>query len=257
MTTAIFSTLNRKELTYLETNFRYSNQHSAEMISAVKLLDEELLLSNLNSLSAQLSARSLITAASQFSKHYAFLLTTVSLYAMTMWNKGMDLSLENILLEFPNSNNKSFPTININDLKALTSSECNRQTWRDAVIKHVFFENLSKVWKSLNAVSKVPMPILWENTAVYIFWLYETKMKEEVADRETRLQIREDFHYLIKEASGELFGETENPLTKFYTKKCTLSCSEDPVRVRKTCCLYYQLTDKENRGYCKTCPKQQ
>jgi ferric iron reductase protein FhuF len=256
MTTAISSMLNPKELDYLEVNFRYAAVHSEDMIDAVKLLDEKLLLSNLNTLKSQISASSLVTAASQFSKRYAFLLTTVGLYTMTMWNKGLNLSLEHTLLTLPKKDNGDFPKVTVDDSSLFLADEAHRKAWRDVLIKTIFSGNLSKVWKSLHAVSKVPMPILWENTAVYIFWLYETKMREEGTNQEVSQRIKEDLHYLVTEAAGELFGEKENPLTKYYTKNCTKFCNEEPMRMRKTCCLYYQLTDKENAVYCKTCPKQ-
>ena len=96
------------------------------------------------------------------------------------------------------------------------------------------------------------MEILWENTAIRVYSLYEKKMGEGKSEQE-KLRIQKDFEYLIHEAPASLFGETENPLAKFYGPKTKISFSNEPVRIRKTCCFYYKVS--QNEKYCSTCPK--
>ncbi|CAM3178876.1 (2Fe-2S)-binding protein [Paenibacillus lupini] len=67
-------------------------------------------------------------------------------------------------------------------------------------------------------------------------------------------RMEEDFRFLVQEAPGYLFGESRNPLTKFYTEKRLTKAYEDPFRIRKTCCYYYQTTSDE-QSYCGSCPK--
>jgi ferric iron reductase protein FhuF len=65
--------------------------------------------------------------------------------------------------------------------------------------------------------------------------------------------VQEDFAYLTGGAPGALFGEKRNPLAQFYSPKCLIPSAAQPVRIRKTCCYYYQLSDKAD--YCVSCPK--
>jgi ferric iron reductase protein FhuF len=95
-------------------------------------------------------------------------------------------------------------------------------------------------------VANIPLSILWENTAVRIFSLYEKRFGHE-GNSKTRERIEGDFAYVITGASGSLFGEKENPLTRFFV------ASEKPVRFRKTCCFYYRIS--ADGSCCSICPK--
>ncbi|RSL35407.1 hypothetical protein D7Z54_00180 [Salibacterium salarium] len=220
-------------------------------IKAVDLLDEEKCIAYLDSLTRSLQSPSRMITASQFSKRYAFLTIAPSLYAMTIYNKGLDLSSENCKIESSFHNGSWKSNLHLTDLQVSQPKEGERQEWRDGVIKNIFHGNLAKIWRSISKVSNVPMPILWENTAVRVYSLYEKKVGNGDSEKE-KFRIQEDFKYLISEAPATLFGETKNPLARFYGPKSTISSSDQPVRTRKTCCFYYKVP---NGNYCSTCPK--
>ena len=100
-------------------------------------------------------------------------------------------------------------------------------------------------------MTKQSKHILWGNIAISLFWLYETVLPK-IEDVEIQNRAKEDFHYLISEASGTLFGnEHTNPLKRYYHKKVYIEDLQEEVRVRTTCCFSYLLKGTTKR--CKIC----
>jgi ferric iron reductase protein FhuF len=256
METIMWSSLEPEEVEYLTKQFRLTTNVSQDRrcsIKAIDLLDEQRSTLYMDRLTDILQSPSRMITASQFAKRYAFLIVAPSLYAMTMYNKGLNLSIENCHVDDLDHNENWVPNIRLTDLHVTQpSTSGKRHEWRDQVIKNIFAGNLVKIWRSISKVSNVPMSILWENTAVRVYSLYEKKVGEGGSEQE-RSRIQGDFQYLINEAPAVLFGETKNPLAKYYVPKCTISSSDQPVRIRKTCCYYYKVSS--NGEYCSTCPK--
>ena len=72
-------------------------------------------------------------------------------------------------------------------------------------------------------------------------------------DEEVRERAKEDFHYLVLEAPGSLFGNYhENPIKRYFVQKRYIEHLQEEVRVRTTCCFSYLLEGSPKR--CKTCP---
>jgi ferric iron reductase protein FhuF len=205
---------------------------------------------------AKFQASSGAAAASQFSKRYAYMTMASGLYAMTMFDKGLDYSVENCRLESVYRDENWLPEVRLADWRVTgPAADGEREEWRAQTISRIFAGNIAKVWRSISKAAKLPRAILWENTAISVYWLYEKRMGEG-ADECQQSRIREDYRYLLSEAPAHLFGEKENPLAKFHSPKCITPASELPVRIRKTCCLLYQTPDHDG-DYCITCPKLQ
>jgi len=77
-----------------------------------------------------------------------------------------------------------------------------------------------------------------------------------VTGTELKARIQADYDYLRTIAPAHLFGESKNPLAKFDSPKIVTRASSEPIRIRKTCCYYYQASDEPN-DYCSSCPKLQ
>jgi ferric iron reductase protein FhuF len=255
MRSAIQSSLEPKEMDYIIQHFQLTTKESLDQrcsIESIDLLDEEKCVVYLDWLSSILQSPSRMITASQFSKRYAFLTIAPSLYAMTMYNKGLNFSIGNCHIDSAYQNGSWLSNIRLPNAHVTQPTNEKRNEWRDQVIKNIFAGNLAKIWRSLSKAANIPMPILWENTAVRVYSLYEKRI-EEGASIQEKSRIQEDFGYLINEAPAILFGETNNPLARFYGPKCTISSSDQPVRIRKTCCFYYKVSS--NGNYCSTCPK--
>ncbi|MEN4569143.1 IucA/IucC family C-terminal-domain containing protein [Pantoea agglomerans] len=187
-------------------------------------------------------------AASLFAKRLAFLATGNVLYAMSVFDKGLPLSLSSCRLEYAHDDGlwtSSLPT----DITATGYLPGERDTWRENVAEALFSGFLSPVWQSLAQVSGLPVQILWENTAVRVFSLYQGRMNK--LDEEQTQRQHADFNWLTGQASPSLFGLPWNPLKRFY-RPFQQNAEGEPVRFRRTCCFYYKATKPAE--YCLNCP---
>jgi ferric iron reductase protein FhuF len=247
------STLKPEELEYLKAHFRYTSSaaNEFESINASQLTNNDYLLALLEQLTVRFKSPNKMVTASQFSKKYGYLVLIPALYSMTIYNKGLDPSLPNLSIEWNNQDALSLPCLRLAK-ESVSIPFGDRGQWREAMVQSIFRENLSNVLRSFSQAASLPLSILWENVAVYVYWLYEKRIKENASEQE-KTRIFSDFYYLIHEADGDVFGETENPLKKYYVEMCDKPFSAEPIRIRRTCCFYYALAP--NGECCLTCPK--
>lgn len=220
-------------------------------IAFTSLLEESSMNSLLKKLEAEMSAPDLKTTASVWMKRHAFL-AVIYLYAMSVFNKQLNAAPDSLLLVEMKKDGLWLPDFYFKSKSALLCSDEVRNEWRREAVRHLFKDNIFPVMEALGKAAKISKLILWENVAVYIYWLYEKVVAEHV-DESIKARAAEDFDYVIRLAPGSLFGNYhQNPLARYHAEP---DCQEDAnssVRVRKTCCFTYKLNAK---GYCKTCPK--
>lgn len=233
--------LNESEMETLE-KYRFKRE-IVPFIEAANLLQKESLVSFLQRFALTIGAPSERVAASIFMKRYAFV-AVISLFAMTAWNKKLNVGLSNIVME----EDSELPGFSFKDLSVQDWKGENREAWRKSVIYDLFANNISPLIAQLEIATNISKIILWENIAVYLFWLYE----KELSGTENALA---DLQFLIAEAPGELFGDyLLNPLSEHDRKKVYVEEFQEEVRIRKTCCFSYKMK-KGTR--CKTCPCRQ
>lgn len=267
------------EWSYLTEKLRISREIQAPIgrydLSAAGLLDASICTVYLDRLSELHDFSSRQVAASALAKRYGFLIVSPALYAMSMYNKMLDVEIADCTIRSDFAKGTWLPRLYLHRLQVAEyggekehehkgNSDINqRHAWRDDVIRRVFAEHLAPVWRSVAAAASISRAILWENTAIYVYALYENRIRQEM-NGENRLRAEEDFKYLICEAPAHLFGERHNPLARYagsvhaqhvpITSVSTVSnAAVKAVRVRKTCCYFYQM--KQKGGYCSTCPK--
>lgn len=192
------------------------------------------------------------TAASVFMKRHAFL-AVLYLYSMTAFNKRLDVSPENIILADAIKDGLWLPGFYLKDKSTDVCPSGQREEWRKEAIRHLFLDNLSPVMDAISNSAKISKLILWENVAVYIYWLYEQILCES-NDNLVKERAAEDFSFLVESAPGKLFGRYQNnPIARFYRKPVDQEGADTSIRLRETCCYSYKL--KEKGRYCKTCPR--
>lgn len=216
-------------------------------IESADLLDKNNLTTYLEYVTECIHAPNIMVTASLFSKRYSYLLLVPVLYSMSRFNKFFNVAIGNIKIIDGFENDLWLPKLYVKDQTMLMpTNDKERMEWRSLYYKQIFGQHLTKVWDLLSSVGKVPKQTLWENTAIYIFWLFETVLHETSTER-----TKEDFHFLLFEADGTFFGNNiKNPLTCFYNNKVFKNGLE--IRPRQTCCFFYQISEK---SMCKTCPK--
>lgn len=227
-----------------------SQYHNDCCIWLPKLLDHEQCEKLLHQLTPLIHSPSLKVTASLLSKRFAFLATSSSLYAMTVYDAGLNMSAENCYLDYRYEQRLWRSKMPLNSLQVNYSKANTRVEWRDNVLSSLFANNLALLWQVLKEVTNIHPRILWENTAVRVYSLYEKKMN--ISCPIIRSRIADDYDYLLHKAPPELFGIDYNPLTRYNLPKISLVKSEKQIRFRKSCCFYYKATDPEE--YCSNCP---
>lgn len=188
-------------------------------------------------------------AASLFMKRYAFI-AAMGLMAMTYWNKKLNLNPENLILVDGEKSGLWMPQFYVKDASVteFTSLEAKQE-----FIQSIFQNHLDRVIQSLKKTTKLSNLILWENIAVYIFWVFEND--DFLLTEGMRKQRDEQFRQLLSDENSQWFGRYhKNPLARYYSGKVNVEGLTENVRVRKTCCFSYRLENGEQYR-CKTCPQ--
>ncbi|WP_219701756.1 IucA/IucC family C-terminal-domain containing protein [Marinomonas lutimaris] len=233
---------------------KFYQQDEPLAIDSSKLLDDVLCLETLQKIMPELGAPNLKVTASLVIKRVAFLTLAPVLYAMSGFDKGLDGSIENSVFEYPLDNRiwqSKMPLKNTSVSVLESSDKEDRDAWRDEILSKVFSGHLTLLVEQFYRLTKVSRRVLWENIAVRVFSIYEQRILASVTE-EKRATGEADYAYLLDKTTTQLFGLEENPLTVFYRDKQLTVLSENPVRVRRTCCFYYQAT--EPPVYCGSCP---
>lgn len=231
------------------SRFRYTPvlEQISSTVPLASLVNKDQMDLFLKEVQEEIQAPDGIVAASVFMKRYAFV-AVIYLYALSYWNKRLHFSLDTLYLQSSKKEGNWLPEYYFKDLLVEEFSGENRNEWRREALQYLFKNIIYPVLNTLAAEAKLSKYTLWENLAVYIFWLYE-KILEDQQDS----SCREDYDYILNLAPGKLFGPYHrNPLNRFNVEPVLLTELNETVRIRKTCCFTYQLGAK--RTYCKTCP---
>nr|WP_237746923.1 MULTISPECIES: IucA/IucC family C-terminal-domain containing protein [Geobacillus] len=230
------------EMKALET-YRFSSKKtdaSSSMLFSRLLEDDEQLASYVAHVRAEMGAANDAVAASMFVKRVSFL-APMALYAMSVWNKRLVLDPGRIWLDTDGEGEMWMPRFRLEPPEA-EACGIERSCWREQVVRDVFAGLFAPLVAELRRLTRVSPLILWENIAIYVYWVYERWLEDEslasTADR-----LRDDFRFLIHEADGRLFGQKDNPLRRFFKGASGMQ--------RTTCCLYVHT---KGGTCCQTCP---
>lgn len=183
--------------------------------------------------------------ASLFFKRYVFCCLTSSLYALTMRNKQFDMRIQNVMILDDENLHSWLPSFSLKNTEGLAMAG-DRNRWRSYVIRTLFAENISIMLDHLARYTKASKAMLWENTLIYIAWVYNNWLSEEQSPSQREL-IESDYAFIIRDADGSHFNRASNPFLHSGRKY-----EENERTRRQTCCLYYRTGDGT---CCKTCPR--
>ncbi|MBN8208753.1 hypothetical protein JI666_08340 [Bacillus sp. NTK071] len=213
-----------------------------------QLLDEEKLTAILERLVGDGHFPNPIVAGSQFMKRYGLMTLVSSLYAFTMWNKPIVAAPEQLAYQLDTDAESWSMNLVIRDEWRRNGKD--RIDARAVLANELINENLAPIIETMVKATKLSATILWENAAIYLFWLYETLIPGE-GDSEQKRRGEEDFHYFLREFNCTSFTCGANPFLPYYSEKTERE--EGSLRIRKTCCLKDQISAES--PCCKTCPK--
>ncbi|MGE8078717.1 siderophore-iron reductase FhuF [Peribacillus loiseleuriae] len=227
-----------------------SKTDSSLSVQIKDLLHESALKKYLEIVGSRIQAPNDKVTASLFVKRYAFL-SVIYLYAMSAWNEKLSISYENVSIETDDNETLWLPSFRLATLKTETFEE-DRDKWRKNCLESLFKEHFLPLIDCLARTTKVSKLILWENIAVYIYWLYETVLVEEGVQEAIKNRAQDDFQFIVFQDSADMFGnDLKNPLTRYYNERIYIEELGKEVRPRKTCCLSYLTINKQR---CQTCP---
>jgi ferric iron reductase protein FhuF len=228
-----------------------ATQRDARSLTARALLDEEVCARMLHALGPVISSPTLAITASLLAKRFAFLSTGACLYAMSVYDKGLLLSLDNSVVEFGHDDGLWTSSMPLHDASPVIYTPGARDAWRESIVSALFADLLKPLWQTFNRVSGISRRILWENTAVRVYSLYEKRMAK-VDDPLIRRRHEADFNWLLNHAEPALFGLDYNPLAHFRRPATLLESAGKSIRFRRTCCFYYAASHPVE--YCTACP---
>ncbi|OLO39322.1 hypothetical protein BTR23_09765 [Alkalihalophilus pseudofirmus] len=217
------------------------------------MLDRQKLVTYLEEIKQELQAPDLMVAASAFSKRYSYIIIAPAIYSFLMLNKQLEMDVSNLTILPSVSNEKWLPRLYLKKQKArIPDTEEERESCRNQLFKTIFQHHLSSLWNEVSHLCKIPKQILWENTSIYTFWIFESLLQQTDLSPEIRDKIQIDFDFLLYETQNLIFeNNTTNPIAAYYGEKTNLDGKA--VRIRKTCCFYYAIS-KEG-AVCKGCPR--
>lgn len=170
-----------EELDVLVDEYRLMLEPSADRslsLPAIDLLDGDKSRAYLEKVNGIFEATTRAAVASLFAKRYSCLTIASALYAMSVFDKGMDYAIQNCRIESFYQGKAWLPKIRLADCRATRPARGGREEWRDRMLRALFAGNLTRVWNSLSKSVPISKAVLWENTAIYVFWLYEKKLGE-------------------------------------------------------------------------------
>ncbi|MDF2903459.1 MAG: ferric iron reductase [Bacillus sp. (in: firmicutes)] len=250
----MISKLSEQEISILKGMRFTDRKMESDLSIELKVIyeDDKRLVKYLQNIKQEVGSPNDKVAASIFIKRYAYL-AVIYLFSMTAWNKRLNISIPNITIVSARRDGLWLPCLYLKDLSFKEANRMNREDWRRESVAELFRDHFFPLINCLVKTTKISKIILWENIAIYIFWLYESVLSKN-KDSMVRDQAQKDLEFILNDASGTLFGDNhQNPLTKYYSKPVLNAELNREIRLRKTCCSSYQL--EVYPKMCKTCPR--
>jgi ferric iron reductase protein FhuF len=242
------TSLTHTEQRFLEENGRLvvGDSSARESVKLSSLLEEGAVCAYLDKRQEDLGTDKNDVAASLLLKRLGFLAVNC-LLSMSTYDKTFKINPERIWLDSSYDKGIWLPKIRFNELEVDAAPLIGRSEWRTRHFTSLFQGLYVPLIERVAKEAKISRQTLWENVMLYVYWLYETVLpKLEVTEHAT-----EDFKALL-EAPASLFEMNRNPAATFYSEKVYVEKHQAKIRVRKTCCFYYQTNTSGAR--CSTCP---
>ena len=222
---------------------------AARFVEARALLDEATCRATLEQIAPELGATNMRDTASLVIKRFAYLSLAPSLYGLSVQGRGLDVSLPNLRFEYVLKERIWQNGLPMHSMARLEAPD--HDALRHEVLRRAFAQNLTPLVHQMHRLFRCPLPVLWENVAVRVFSIYESRILPACNEAQAA-RAQRDFDHLLAADSTALFGLPGNPIRPFHFKRSQPEGAARPIRVRRTCCYYYRAT--EPAKYCGNCP---
>lgn len=174
-------------------------------------------------------------------------------YCLSIENRALEVSLDQVTVEIipePTYYRIGF-IVPQNNLQAAPEDEEARRQWRAQILTRYYDQTANALVQAFATGTGINPGQLWGQFPGIFDYFMETLLgMSEVQHRHQHLQ--EDYHFLTQELDPQVFGRKKNP---FQLKARFIEALMDPnksVRIRGSCCLYFQTQEGE---YCYNCPR--
>ncbi|KGP89802.1 hypothetical protein N780_09980 [Pontibacillus chungwhensis BH030062] len=238
------------EVDVLDHYFRYyhptyhDGEQRVEEISLDAFRDVNQFKEILEQVSSFINSDSQRATASMITKRLGYYFVTGMLAPMTLYSKLPVVEVEDKKLIRLDDHKKWFPKWSNESYRSLSIPK----SAREKSVKHHFTVLIETmvlpIFTTVHRVTSLPMKIMWENFATYVYWFYEQFAYEIVQKAQANTVLCD--YQAIRGIEGKVFQQKQNPITQFALRK------EKGKEKRLFCCLTYQLNNEHT--YCKVCP---
>ena len=219
-------------------------------VNAEQLIDDKACFALLEQIQPALGAPNLKVAASLTLKRLAFLVLAPTLYALSRFDKGLDVSLTQCEFDYALKDRIWQSKLPLKSVQ-VTPLSGDRTAWRAQALRQAFAEHLTPVVETMHRLTRSPKRILWENVAVRVFSIYERRVLPDL-EGEQKALAQADYAWLLSQQASGVYGLDSNPISEFDSAFTELEHAAEPVRVRRTCCYYYRASEPQE--FCSNCP---
>lgn len=219
--------------------------------SFVELTGPETARSLMESYAAFLKASDITPAATYFASWLRGMSLTAQLL-MSVHDAALDWSIENWrLLVWEKDGRMEFAFHPVNaEIAAAPSTD--RIAWRNSVLDGLYSNTLRPLVDAAAAATGLNSGQLWALMAGGMYYFRERQLEMLGADSAAFAQVESDYHYVMQEMKGEVFGRSRNPLAVKFRLVENPRNRQEKFPLKASCCLAYKT---EGHGYCYTCPK--
>ncbi|MDR6225809.1 (2Fe-2S)-binding protein [Desmospora profundinema] len=239
-----------KDAAVLENRFRWSFESGQQMgdIPAVSLLEPTSRKQLLDQWRERIGTQEWSVAASMLAKRYTAMIMPGWLFTLSRLNRVIPVTPQRWLFRFGDGWDVRLILPADTQTNAPVSSR-ERESWRQQATAAFFCNHLSPFFHALS--DHLSPSVSWESALSYLYYYYES-WEREAETEEERKRLREDFLFLTQRNNPWIDGRTPNPLSIPFRLISPPEDEGEPLRLRRTCCLYYRLPEA---GCCSNCPR--
>ncbi|GBF74193.1 hypothetical protein PA598K_02525 [Paenibacillus sp. 598K] len=190
--------------------------------------------------------------AAAYLSSYSTGLLLSSLYALSAWNRSLDLDPERLAVQLVQEADYALIRLEVDEFAAVDGPVDveERKRWVESQLTELISVTLRPYIEAAAAVSGLNARFLWGQMTARIGYYVEYLLAD--ADHASiRSRLSEDYEALL-ELAPAVFGQARNPLVAKARFVDHWQENGSPLRMKHVCCLYHKTEDGE---YCYTCPK--
>lgn len=192
-----------------------------------------------------------LNAAATYFANWIRGLSIAQQYMVSICSRYVDLSLANLTVHIITRNGYANIAFQLNDTTEHTSDDNQHEAFRNVMLDRFYGSELRPLMESMAIAGKAPVGQLWGQLPLTL-WGFKKNMIAMVSDEADLLRIEEDYLYIAKEMSPEVFQRKRNPFDIKFREIDNPYNPSEPYWVRPSCCQAYRIG---GCVYCYVCPK--